>query len=260
MNEGRYGDGTWDEHQWEAHLNEMERKSEQFRKLTEADSSRELPRWLSLLNENSDKLDAVDAFIEEELEIEDLIFPENFEDDWDEDEWKDESDEFFYEDDWEDDDFFIDDIENDFDEGEEWKELSHDFTLSNNGSIETLQVYNRARELSVHTLKWAEDIHPKFRNNSLSEFISNTLIIGAKLAGGYSFGFEQDLLGGNIACTKKALTAANKALELLENKLKNEPFLTPSGYKYLHGELFELRNDIGIYIQELRERFDLGFE
>jgi hypothetical protein len=28
----------------------------------------------------------------------------------------------------------------------------------------------------------------------------------------------------------------------------------------LHSRLFEIRNDIGIYVQELRERFQMGME
>ncbi len=258
MNEENYGDDIWDEYMWEAHMDRMEKKSEEFRKFIEADSDQDLPRWLSLLIENSDKLEAFDAFIEEELEIEDQMFPEDYEDDWD-DEWMDEEDDFLF-DELEEEPFLDNDFIEDFDEGEEWKELSDEFTFSENGSIENLSVYNRGRELAVHALKWAEDIHSKFKSEALTEFVTSTLIISAKLAGGYSFGFETDLIGGNIACTKKALNAANKALCILENDLKKKPFMTSKEYKYLHTTLFELRNDIGIYVQELRERFNLGLE
>ncbi len=254
MSEGRYSDDIWDEYMWEDYMDRMEKKSEEFRKFIQATSNSNLPRWLALLNENNDKLDAFDAFIEEELEMEDHLFPEDYEDDWDE-EWPDDEEDFFF-DEWEEDPFY----EEDFDEGEEWKELSDEFTFSENGSIENLSIYIRGRELSLHILKWAEEIHSKFKGEALTEFVSNILIISAKLAGGYSFGFETDFIGGNIACTKKALTAANKALHTLENDLKQETFMNREEYKYLHRNLFELRNDIGIYVQELRERFNLGLE
>lgn len=256
MSTGKFDDNIWNEHQWEAHLDEIERKSEQLRKFIASDSPDSIPRWLTLLKENTDKLDAVDAFIEEELQIEDAYFPEE---EWD-DEFEDEADEFLFDD--LDDELFLDEFDDfeDFDEGEEWKELSNDFTLSNNGSIDNLEIYNRARELSVHILQWAENIHPKLRTDTCSDFVSHVLKIGAKLASGYSFGFEQDFLGANIACTKKTLFAANEALQLLENELKKASFITKPQYRFLHEQLFELRNDIGIYVQELREQFYFGFE
>ena len=256
MSNGKFDDEIWNEHQWETHLNEIERKSEQLRKFIASDSPNNIPRWLTLLKENTDKLDAVDAYIEEELQIEDAYFPEDEE--WD-DEFDDEMDDYFF-DEFEDDFFFDEFDDEDFDAGEEWKELSNDFTRSDNGSIENLQVYNRARELSVYILQWAEDIHPKIRNEACTDFVGKALKIGAKLASGYSFGFEQDFLGANIACTKKALQAANDALNILGNELQKASFINKPQYKFMHEQLFELRNDIGIYVQELREKFYFGFE
>lgn len=255
MSTGRFDDEIWDEYQWEAHLNEIERKSDQLRKFIASDSPENDPRWMKLLEENTDKEDAVDAFIEEELQIEDAYFPED--DEWD-DEFEDDIDDFLF-DDIEEDSFFDDDID-DFDAGEEWKELSQDFTRSDNGSIENLAVYNQARELAVHILQWVEGIHPKLRDKTCSDFVSHVLKVGAKLAGGYSFGFEQDFLGANIAYTKKALYAANDGLRLLEDDLKKVSYINQSQYILLHSRLFELRNDIGIYVQELREQFYYGFQ
>jgi hypothetical protein len=257
MSERRHDDGIWDEHQWETYLNEIEQRSQQLRKFIASDRDESFPRWLALLKENPDVFDAVDAYIEEELQIEDAYFPD--EEDWDDDEIED----FFWEE-LEEDDFFLDEFEGedeeDFDEGEEWKELSADFAQSENGSIENLSVYLRARDLSVGVLERAESIHPKLRTEAFSDFVSNTLKIGAKLAGAYSFGFELDYLGANIACTKKALYAANEALFTLEDHLKETPIFPVSQYPRLHEEVFILRNDIGIYVQELREQFNLGFE
>lgn len=249
---------------WEEHMDRMEKKRDEFMKFIESKPDEELPKWLELLNENYDEPDAVDAFIEEELENEDFYFDEPpgdeqdyYEDDWDDDIFDEDEDFFFY--DLEEDEFFEDDFLDDFDEGEEWKELSDDFTFSDYGSIENFELYNRGYELSVYALKWAEKIG-KEENKALTEFVSNTLIISAKLAGGYSFGFEKDFIGGNIACTKKALNAANRAITVLQNDFKKKPFMSSEEYKLFHVRLFELRNDIGIYIQELRERFELGLD
>lgn len=256
MYTGGFNNEIWDEHKWEAHLDEIEKKSDQLRRFIAPDPTGNTPRWFSLLQENSDELDAVDAFIEEELQIEEAYFPED--DEEFDDEFDDELDDFFYEE--YEDEFLFDDEEEDFDTGEEWKELSDEYAMSDYGSIETLNIYNEARELAAYILQWAEGIHPKYRSEECNDFVGNALKIGAKLAGGYSFGFDQDFLGGNIAYTKKGLYCANSSLELLQDHLKEAPFLGQEEYLVLHERLFELRNDIGIYVQELREQFRQGFE
>lgn len=259
MSSDGFDDGPiWNEFQWEAHLNEIERRSEHLRRFITSDPKGKTPRWITLLQESMDELDAVEAFIEEELLLDEAYFPE------DEDDWEDDEDEI------EDDDFFFkdtsfpfydeeEDEEDDFDYGEEWKELSDDFTLSDYGSIENLDIYQEARSYAVEVLKWAEIVPQQMQTKHIHDFITNVLKITAKLAGGYSFGFEQDVLGGNIAYTKKALYNANAALVHLQY-LKREPFISSLTYSKFHSRLFEMRNDIGIYIQELRDRFQLGLE
>ncbi len=246
----------WNEYQWEAHLNEIEKRSEQLRRFITSDPKRNVPRWISLLEESMDEMDAVEAFIEEELLLDEAYFPD------DEDDWDDEDDDF-------DDDFFFshedlpymdfDDEDDDFDYGEEWKENSTDYTYSEYGSIENLKVYKEALNLAVDVLKWGESIPHNLQHKNVHDFVSNILKIGAKLAGGYSFGFEQDVIGGNIAYTKKALYSANDGLRYL-HKIKDEPFITPAVYASFHERLFEIRNDIGVYVQELRDRFNFGIE
>jgi len=253
MFKGDFNDGVWDEHQWEAHLNEIEKKSMHFRQFIAPEHPDHTPRWLTLLKENRDELDAVDAFIEEELQIDEPYFPGEDDEDFDDDEWDDELDDFLF-DDFEEEEFLFDE-EDDFNAGEEWKELSDEFAMSNNGSIETLDIYNDSREVAALILQWAETISPQNLNTRCNDFIGNVLKIGAKIAGGYSFGFEIEFLGGNIAYTKKALYCANDALTTLQRDLKNTPYLNKKQYYYYHEQLFDLRNNIGIYIQELRERF-----
>lgn len=246
----------WDEHQWEAHLDELEKRSEQLRKFITSDPKGNLPRWITLLQENLDENQAVDAFIEEELLLDEAYFPE------DEDDWEDDDDEF------DDDDFFFmndedlpfsEEEDEDFDAGEEWKFLSEDYTNSDYGSLENLQIYLTSKYLAVDVLKWAESVHEEYHNKTYHEFVGEILKISAKIAGGYSFGFEQDYLGGNIAYNKKALYCANNALNKLQ-KQRKIAYMTPPMYRKLHSSLFELRNDIGIYIQELRDRFNYGVE
>lgn len=247
---------VWNEFQWESHLNEIEKRSEQLRRFITSDPHGNTPRWLILLQESIDELDAVETFIEEELLLDDAYFPE------DEDDWEDEDDE------WDDDDFFFfenefpfeeDDEMDEFDGSEDWKELSDDFTMDEYGSIENLNIYREARNYAVDVLKWGESISHSKQTKSVHEFVSHVLTISAKLAGGYSFGFEADVLGGNIAYTKKALHSSNEALKHL-HKLKKGALFTSDIYFDFHNRLFEIRNEIGIYIQELRDRFESGGE
>lgn len=253
-------DEIWDEFQWEVHLKEMEQRNEQLREFFSTGMSDDKPRWLRLLNEYNSKLDVMNAYIEEELLIEESYFPDD--EDWEDDD-DDDSDPFFSafeeDDDFEDWDDFFDEIDDDDDEfpdedGEEWKQLSDEFAMSEYGAIENLSVYLEARSLGAELLKLAETEPHYFENEEFTEFISNSLLISAKLAVGYSFGFEMDVMGANIVYCKKALAYANTSLEMLQN-MKKARLMKQSRYSEVHQRLFELRNDIGIYVQELRERF-----
>lgn len=258
MYNGDFNDNIWDEYQWETHLNEVERKSTHLRKFIIPDHPNNIPRWLKLLQESSDEFDAVDAFIEEELLIDEAYFPgEDDEEIDDDDEGEEEWDDFLFDE--LDEDFFLDDDDfDDYDAGEEWKELSEDFAMSNTGSIDTLYIYDQSRTLSASILQWAESMNPKKITSDFNDFVGNVLKIGAKIAGGYSFGFDEEFLGGNIAYTKKALYCANDALIVLQRNLKGSSYITKKQYFYFHEQLFTLRNEIGIYIQELREQFYNG--
>jgi len=250
-------DPIWNEHQWESHLNEIEKRSEQLRKFITSDPNEDVPRWISLLRESFDEMDAVEAFIEEELLFDEAYFPED-EDEWEDDDEDDDFDEdFFFRDELP--PFLETDDDDDFDSGEDWKELSDDFTYSDYGSLENLNVYRDSIDLAVDVLKWGESIPAHLMNQKVHEFVSNILKIGAKLAGGYSFGFEKDVLGGNIAYTKKALHSSNEALIRLQH-LKGKSYFQGSNYGDIHARLFEIRNDIGIYVQELRDKFRNGIE
>lgn len=243
-------DELWDEHKWEAHLNEVEKKSDQLRKFISSDPKGNVPRWITLLKESLNEDDAFEAYVEEELLLDEAYFPED--EDWDdEDEFDDEDDFLFgYEDD-------LSDVEEneDFDAGEEWKSLSEDFANSDYGSLDNLLIYNQAKQLAVDVLRWAESVPVKSQNKEFQEYVGESLKIGAKLAGGYSFGFETDYLGANIAYTKKALACSNTCLSLILT-LKSKDIFTKAQYLNFHGRFFELRNDIGVYVQELRDRFN----
>lgn len=244
----------WDENRWERHINDAERKSEQLRQYLESALGKEPPRWFRLLEE-ADTTDVVDQYIEEELMFEEAYFPDD-DDDWDE---EDDEDEIFLsldEDDLDDDD---QDDALDFEEGEEWKAIAEENAAEMEDvdlpDIRKWSVYTRAHDLTLRVYGFAKS-NPKANDEpAFVEMGSNLLTLSAKLAGGYSFGFDVDNIGANIVYCRRALQAANKALELLQTQ-RLRPHLDGFDYAGIHNELFELRNDIGVHIQELRDRFN----
>lgn len=165
-----------------------------------------------------------------------------------------------------DDDDFGDDMddldeldEDDFiEEGEEWKMLSDGYAMSDYGSIEHLPVYVKAHAFGAAVLHRSaqtrlEDMLPEARE-AFNQFVSDVLMVNAKVVAGYALGFEADVLGGNIAFCKKGLAAANRALDTLA-VLHGSGVVGAIEYRQLHQDLFEVRNDLGIYIQDLREQF-----
>lgn len=254
-----FDDEQWDEFRWEAHLNEVEKRSEQLRKFISSSHQGTTPRWITLLQESVNEDEAFEAFIEEELLMDEAYFPED-DDDWDDDDEDMDDDDFL---------FGYDDMDgkfdfDDYDDGEEWKRLTGDSEYDPEeepdfGDLDKMDTYFDAKVLGVELLGWCHKKPLKSQSKDFQEFVSATLKIGAKLAGGHSFGFELEYIGANIAYAKKALAHANRALELMQ-KLKKKSIFLKEDYLKFHSELFELRNSIGIYIQELRDQFRLGLD
>lgn len=261
-------DEIWNEFQWESHLNEMDQKNEQLREYIESSLGENSPRWSRFLNGFPTKLDAIDAYIEDELMFEDAYFPD------DEDDWEDEDDEM--------DDFFMSSVEDDDDfddfddDGEAWKmgletsdvdpiepedilEWFSEAMMDEIPDPENIEIYDEARELAADMLKLAEIVPKDEQDEDFIRMVSETVNVGAKLAGGFAFGFDLDVLGGNIAYCKRALQSANNVLELLF-EMKDRSFMRYVDYESLHERMFDLRNDIGVHIQELREDFNSELE
>ncbi len=258
----------WDEHQWEAHINEMSRRHEHLRELIESEP-RDHPRWLTHIRDFPTKLDAVDAYIEEELLLEESYFP--FDDQVDEDEeeenlfrdedddpagdWDPEENGDLFEEPGEGEDVTDDEEEEDlesifediFDE-EEQQESSFDYA-----SLENIAIYTDARDLSADLLVFNDSKPHYMQHPGFIHLVSEVLHISTKLAAAYSMGFDLEVLGANIAYCKKALERAN--LTLLHLQSLRETPLNQEDYFELHRRLFELRNNIAIHIQETRNLF-----
>lgn len=122
-----------------------------------------------------------------------------------------------------------------------------------------LPVYGAAFHLATEVLQWSNALPGDLKDSTLVQFCSHLTQIPAHLAKGHGIGYEQDALGGNIACVKRALGAANAALDLLR-ETKPEAYMDAPTYRRLYEQTYELRNALGLYVQELRARFDLGID
>lgn len=256
----------WDEFEWESHIDEMTRRHEHLRELIETSRDKR-PRWLLHLKDYPTKHEAVDAFIEEELLIEESHFPTDDEDEFEDGEetcndWADEDDDW----DLDNDNMFEDSEENnsmhedadteDFESLFEdiFEEESSEESLYDYASLENIAIYTDARDFSADLLLF-NDSKPRYLNHAgFIRLVSETLFISSKLAAAYSMGFDVEVLGANIAYCKKALYKANNTLELL-HMLKGNP-LNSKDYNEIHLRLFELRNNIAIHIQDTREFFN----
>ena len=125
--------------------------------------------------------------------------------------------------------------------------------------VRNVPLYRSAHQLSARVLRWSNSLPGHVKDSTLVQFCAHVTQIPANIANGHGIGLELEMIGGNIACAKRALTAANSALVLL-HELRPSGYMDAHLYRSLYEETFEIRNQTGIYVQELRRRFDLGIE
>ncbi|QXD14827.1 four helix bundle protein [Rhodocaloribacter litoris] len=126
-------------------------------------------------------------------------------------------------------------------------------------SFRELPVYQQAFRLATEVLEWANALPGDVKDSTLVQFCTHVTQIPANIAKGHGIGYERDMIGGNIACAKRGLAAANAALGLLR-EMKAAPYMPPDVYRRLYEQAFEVRNELGLYVQDLRRRFDLGID
>ena len=126
-------------------------------------------------------------------------------------------------------------------------------------ALERLPVYQRACVLSNEVLDWAHALSGDVKDSRLAHFCAHVAQVPAHLAQGYGIGHERETLGGNIACAKRGLADANAALALLA-RMKRAPYMDAATYRLLYEQAYEVRNAVALYVQDLRERFNLGID
>ena len=127
------------------------------------------------------------------------------------------------------------------------------------GALERLPVYVSACALSTQVLDWAHALSDDVKDNALVHFCSHVAQVPAHVARGYGIGHDHDTLGGNIACAKRGLADANAALALL-GRMKRAAYMDAATYRHLYEQAYEVRNELALYVQHLREQFDLGVD
>lgn len=141
-------------------------------------------------------------------------------------------------------------------EGEEWKIAAGiEDELFDFDSFESSEVYQQAHQSAIAAYRMAEKLPERFRcDSSVVDFVSNTAIAAAKVAGGTSPVDDPDELGCNIAYCKRGLASANLAIAALR-EMKEKNIVNGETYLRLMKEVTEVRNMIACYILELREKF-----
>jgi len=153
----------------------------------------------------------------------------------------------------------IDDDE-DCDEGEEWKELLEDkqFAQQQESAFDDIPVCRKSKEYALRVLKVIDSLPQSVRDSKcVVDFVSNALIASAKVAGGTDLGEDAEDLGANIAFCKRGLAASNHAINAL-TEIKRMQFIEETIYLDLMKEAVGVRNEIAIYVSDLREKFRNG--
>jgi four helix bundle protein len=126
-------------------------------------------------------------------------------------------------------------------------------------TFESLEVYDQAMTLAADVLRWTNALPIDNKDSNLVHFCAAVTQIPANLAKGSAFGLEREMIGGYIACTKRALSNANEGLDHLRD-LRSAAYMSAAEYQRLSERLFEVRNSVALHVQDLRERFNLGID
>lgn len=128
-----------------------------------------------------------------------------------------------------------------------------------NDSFHELPVYQQSFALATEVMNWANALPGQQKDSTLVQFCNELMIIPSNIAKGHGIGYDREMLGGNIACIKRALNAANTALIVLRD-MKGAAYMDCYRYVRFYEKTYEVRNALGLYVQELRRRFELGVD
>ncbi len=208
----------WDEYRWEEFMQESDKRTEQYMLLVEKYKDHPDRKRLIAIEMGWDHI--ADEMDEEE-------------------DWLNLTDEFI-----------IDDSE----EGEEWKRGTIYEDPFEFDDFENFPLYQKAQQFTLDAIDLIDNRFDNPEDKSIHAFAASVILPPAKIAGGFGFGFDIESLGGNIANNKRGLAAANRMLSAL-TELREKELLDRKTFQDLYSRGKEVRDELAIYIVELRERF-----
>ncbi|NCP84672.1 MAG: hypothetical protein GW823_07210 [Bacteroidetes bacterium] len=145
-------------------------------------------------------------------------------------------------------------------EGDEWKAVLPEFQTDPYAEIDDpfycYLHYDEIHEISLYFLHRTRIFPESQTSLSYLNFMHELLQGTTKYAAGLAFDHEEPtVIGAVITYFKKALSHINLAIDLLR-VLKVEGLLNDREYLPLNTRIFELRNNLGIMIQEMREHLN----
>src|SRR5438309_4275921 len=147
--------------------------------------------------------------------------------------------------------------DDELDEGEEWKASAGfgENEPSGMGDYAGIPVYLLAQSFALRAVRLADSLPEHARlASAVVDFVSSAMIAPAKIAGGTSIGDDPEELGGNIACCKRGLAAANCSIAALR-EMRQRRIVEGEVFLDLAREAAEVRNAIALHILDLREKF-----
>jgi hypothetical protein len=129
------------------------------------------------------------------------------------------------------------------------------FLDAKENSLYKITAYRLTREFYNQIRAWILDLEPEMRAHAWPEdLLANTSMACTKLAGGHVMGYQPHTIGGNIAQSKRALHAMNRAIDRLTD-IRALNWLSEEKYFYYQEIAMESRNAISIRIVDLRNQF-----
>ncbi len=117
--------------------------------------------------------------------------------------------------------------------------------------VKKITAYKRSYELYIRLNKYFENNSEKDAAEDVSEAISASAMVSAKIAGGHGMGYEKDLLCGNIANCKRSLRSAKACIESLE-MVRAKSIFPESDIDNLICEAIKVESEVIKWIEYLR--------
>jgi hypothetical protein len=147
--------------------------------------------------------------------------------------------------------------EDEAEEGEAWKEAAglEDEDLPGCSNALLPPAHRLAREFAFRAFRFVDALPEEAHMSSaVVDFVSNAMIAAWRVALGTAIGLDADELGGNIACCKRALAAANLSIVALR-EMKLQKIVGGNTWLDLAMEGVEVRDAIALHVADLREKF-----